>query len=160
MELLVFLSIAMGGAFFFAVTVVTDDFHFGFHDDSPWSLRAIALFAVGFGATGFLAETFLGAPTIVASILGCATGAFLGWCGFKIGHAFEAQQGNSISNNRSLVGKRGVVTEDIAPGRPGQVQTKNEFGDAVYMMAYANKPLVHGTPVTVTVNHGAFVEVE
>jgi membrane protein implicated in regulation of membrane protease activity len=87
---------------------------------SPFSLRTVAMFAVGFGAGGLIGEG-LGLPDsltlIPASGVGLATAAMM-WLFLRF---LYAEQRSTSIQAPDYIGLIGRVTITIPEGRPGQV---------------------------------------
>lgn len=145
-------------------TLLLDDFHLDFghdHDhESPWSVRTLALFLVGFGAVGYLGMYF-GWPAIVAAGPGVLTGAVLGWIGMKMASTLEDAAGNSVSSLQNLVGRRGRVSARIGGvGGFGEVEISDEFGHTQFVLAVADRQIETGTLVRCKGVIGNTIEVE
>lgn len=155
--------IAVIGLAVVVITLLLDDFHLDFghdHDhESPWSVRALALFLVGFGAVGYLGMYF-GWSAIMAAGPGLVTGVIFGWVSIKMTSALEATAGNSVSSLHNLVGRRGRVIDTIAVGNSGEVEISDEFGHTQYVRAVAARQIAPGTLVQCKGVIGNTIEVE
>lgn len=87
---------------------------------SPFSLRVVSLFLTAFGAAGALARIG-GAGYVLASVVGTAAGAVVGYVGYKLIAFFMRQQASSTVESDDLVGVVGQVSVAIPPDGIGQV---------------------------------------
>lgn len=135
--MLVFVGIAVLCACFFLLTLFAfDDIHFGnaldFGDDggAGWfSLRALLMFGLGFGAIGALAMNN-GYTAGAASMLATGAGGVTYLIAIGASVMMARQESNSIISLQSLVGRDAYVTGQIKPGFLGEVRIGSEYREA------------------------------
>lgn len=140
-----FMLIAMAcGLLLGASFLAFDDIDVGdaldFTDDggSGWfSLRALLLFGLGFGAAGALMRNS-GADIITSSLIAVLFGMVLYLVGVGIARLLIKQESSSQRNLANLEGKLGVVNAPMNDGDtiPGMARFVDEFGAV-------NIPIIH-----------------
>lgn len=130
------------------------------HGFKIFSFRTLMFFGMGFGSAGALAR-YGGLEAGPSGMLAVLSGAALAAFGLLVFHLMYGQQATSGFDADTLLGKRGEVTVRIpGPGEPGQVMTTDDHGRALYMTAFAVKPITHGAVVQVVGVSGSTVEVK
>jgi len=90
------------------------------HMMSIFNTKVIAMFVMGFGATGGIAMYYnKGYP--LSCVLGMAAGAAMGVATFYLLEFLSRQQANSLVKTSSLIGRFGTVEVKISGIQPGQV---------------------------------------
>lgn len=132
--MLIFLTIALVGFVYVLFTsafghlghdVSHSDFgHDVGHDDgyltSIFSARVIAMFLMGFGGAGGVAQYYLlGYP--LSCLIGLGCGLVVGTLMFFLLEFFARQQCNSAVETKDLVGQLGTVEVAIGDNQPGEV---------------------------------------
>ncbi len=125
-----------------------------------FSLKGIALLAVGFGAIAFIVMYYTN-QILVACISGLAIGwvfAFICMAGYRI---LIRQQSNSLIKSEDVIGQTGQVTTTIPAGGLGEVRLTVD-GTAMTKMASApdGEAIPTGTLVMVRRVSGASIMVE
>lgn len=164
---LVFLALALVGLLFLVLSM------FGGHDvdhgadaggPGLLSLRGFAVFLTTFGAVGAVVSLSLPARsgrTLIASVLGVASGIAMGGIYLLAMRLVHSQQASSLVEDRELLGAEAHVTVTIPDNGLGEVSCRIA-GQTVRRMARAQgrASIPEGTKVRITDVYGDTVVVE
>ena len=103
------------------------------HAPSPFSMRVISLFLVGFGAMGAIGDR-RGWGYMVSSVAGILAGLGVGLSGWQFIKLLLRQQGSSTVSSEDLVGKTGKVITAIPFSGIGEISVVVK-GQLLHFMA-------------------------
>lgn len=90
------------------------------HMVSVFSPRVVAIFMMGFGATGALAR-YSGCSYVTSCFYALCVGFVVGGIMWAIARFFAKAQSNSLFTTDKLIGQEGIVDISVNEGFPGEV---------------------------------------
>jgi membrane protein implicated in regulation of membrane protease activity len=130
------------------------------HMTSIFSPRIIAIFLMGFGASGGVAR-FYGYSYPLSCLIGFGVGIAMGFVMFWLMEFLVRQQCNSLVKTSDLVGQTGTVDVPIEGDDPGQVTVQYGGRSGVYTArSKGGKNIGKGKQVTVLATAGSNLTVE
>ena len=128
------------------------------HTISIFSPRIIAIFAVGFGAAGYLFNTQYN-NQLGAILAGVGTGVvFAGLFLFGM-HLLHSQQASSNIEIETSIGHVGVITTDFTKDGVGEVGL-TVSGQYITYLCQGKEPYAKGTKVVIKGKQGPYLFVE
>jgi membrane protein implicated in regulation of membrane protease activity len=127
---------------------------------SPFSVKVILTFGVGFGAGGYIGarNDLLWLGSLLSGLLG---GLVIGGIGYAFLNALYTRQGSSTVQPKLLVGATGIVDTTIDPGSVGRVVVSLPSGRETFLAKSATgERLALNTSVKIVRVEGAIVSVE
>ena len=140
---------------------VVDDTPGAGHGPSIFSMKMLALFAVGFGAVGFGMRATTDASMMMSSTAGLGGALVVGILGYLILRALYSSQASSTITSEDIIGEIANLVDAISEGGNGQISCVLR-GRAVTFLARSKdgQSIERGVPVRVIGKVGSIVTVE
>jgi membrane-bound ClpP family serine protease len=140
---------------------VVDDTPGAGHGPSIFSVKMVALFAVGFGAVGFGMRATTEASMMMSSLGGLGGAVVVGIAGYLILRGLYASQASSTITSADIIGKTANLVDAIAEGSNGQISCVLRGREVTFLARSKDgQSIERGVPVRVVGKVGSIVTVE